>query len=44
MYGKFIFDGYNLKKYATLKAQYLKTGFGKINIPKIGRGLPRPQG
>ena len=37
IYQKFIFDGYNLKRYISMKQQLLKTGYSDKKIPVIGK-------
>lgn len=43
VYQKFIFDGYNLKRYVAMKQQLLKTGYSDKKIPVIGKESKRPQ-
>lgn len=43
VYHKFVFDGYNLKRYASLKQQHHKTGSTDKKIPVIGKASKRPQ-
>ena len=43
MYQKFVFDGYDLKRFAVMKQQLLTTGTSDKKIPKIGMERVRPQ-
>ena len=43
MYLKFVFDGFNLKRYAALKQQLLTSGESDLKVPVIGKESKRPQ-
>ena len=42
-YHKFVFDGYDLKRYSIIKQQLLTSGKSNRKLPKIGREAVRAQ-
>ena len=44
LYPKFVFDGYDLKKYATLKRENLMLKKEKNKLPTIGRATAKQEG